>query len=172
LITRRQFLKGCASSLLAISVAELMWQMPSSCGTADQQIPVLLYHRVGQTVDPLTVTPDRFERDLRQLKKAGYSTIGLRQFERFLADRDTELPAKPLLITFDDGYLDNFLLVYPILKKYGMKGTIFVNSDFAVKENILRKKENGIAGFISLISFSGIIQLSIFTPSVLSVSPR
>ncbi|MBP2641982.1 MAG: polysaccharide deacetylase [Firmicutes bacterium] len=126
MITRRQFLKGCASSLLAISVAELMWQMPISSGMADQQIPVLLYHRVGKTTDPLTVTPGRFERDLRQLKEAGYSTIDLRQFERFLADRDTELPAKPLLITFDDGYRDNYENAFPLLSKYQMEAAFFI----------------------------------------------
>jgi len=126
LITRRQFLKGCASSLLAVSVAEFLWQMPIGCGTSDRQIPVLLYHRVGSTLDPLTVTPERFERDLRQLKDAGYETINLQQFDHFLADRDTEMPAKPLLITFDDGYRDNYENAFPLLSKYEMGAAFFV----------------------------------------------
>lgn len=126
MITRRQFLKGCASSLLAVSAAEFLWQISLSSATADRQIPVLLYHRVGQTVDPLTVTPERFERDLRLLKNAGYSTISLQQLQNFLADRNTELPANPLVITFDDGYRDNYENAFPLLSKYQMEAAFFI----------------------------------------------
>jgi hypothetical protein len=41
------------------------------------------------------------------------------------------LSGRSVMLTFDDGYLDNWVFVYPILKKYGMKGTIFVTTDFA-----------------------------------------
>ena len=41
-----------------------------------------------------------------------------------------ELPENPIMITFDDGYEDNYQNAYPILKKYGFTGTIFVITDF------------------------------------------
>jgi len=51
---------------------------------------------------------------------------------------NTELPPKPIVLTFDDGFLDNWVYAYPILKKYGMKGVIFVNPDFVDLTNEAR----------------------------------
>jgi peptidoglycan/xylan/chitin deacetylase (PgdA/CDA1 family) len=151
LITRRQFIKLCASSIVAVGMVECGWQLPTSCGTANQQIPVLLYHRVGYTSGQLTVTPERFARDLRQLKNDGYTTISLRQFEDFLLDHDIELPEKPVLITFDDGYRDNYENAFPILSKQEMKATFFIISgmigavDRVTEADIREMSQRGMA---------------------------
>ncbi|KJS14503.1 MAG: hypothetical protein VR69_17395 [Peptococcaceae bacterium BRH_c4b] len=95
-------------------------------------IPILMYHKVNP--DPtaggygLRVTPRVFERDMRYLKTNGFHTVSLLD----LADhfnRGTPLPARPVVITFDDGYLDNYTYAFPILKKYGMTAIIFVVAD-------------------------------------------
>ncbi len=95
-------------------------------------IPILMYHKVNP--DPtvggygLRVTPRTFEKEMRYLKTSGFHTVSLLD----LADhfnRDTLLPARPVVITFDDGYLDNYTYAFPIIKKYGMTATIFVVAD-------------------------------------------
>lgn len=89
-----------------------------------KDIPVLLYHCITEdevlaTSNSLYITKDKFEKDLIYLKENGYTTI-------FAKDLDKPLPEKPIVITFDDGYKDNYILGYPLLKKYEMKATIFI----------------------------------------------
>ncbi|MBP2000114.1 peptidoglycan/xylan/chitin deacetylase (PgdA/CDA1 family) [Paenibacillus shirakamiensis] len=95
-------------------------------GTPTCSVPILLYHRIGKdTSDLLQMTPDHFEEEMNYLKSAGYHSI---QFKDLQAcwDRRQSLPSKPVLITFDDGYEDNYTAAYPILLKTGMRATIFV----------------------------------------------
>lgn len=129
MLSRRNFIKTCTSALVTISCSELFFQDFASSGAGKRKIPVLAYHRVGYTSDYLTVTPERFANDLESLQERGYCSISLEDFQKFLDDRNVDLPDKPILITFDDGYLDNFQNAYPILRKYGMIGTFFIITD-------------------------------------------
>lgn len=126
MVTRRQFLKLCISSLASVSAVQLLTQLPRGSGAANRDIPVLLYHRVGYTKGYLTITPERFASDLEQLANQGYRTITLGQFEQFLLDREIELPEKPVLITFDDGYADNYEKAFPLLQKYNMSAVFYI----------------------------------------------
>jgi len=125
MMNRRQFLKICASSLIAVSCSQ-SWSMLPGSAAANRQIPVLLYHRVGYTSGHLTVTPERFANDLRLLNDYGFLTISLQQFKNYILNRNAELPENPVLITFDDGYLDNYENAYPLLQRYGMTAAFFV----------------------------------------------
>ena len=129
MISRRNFIKICASTVAGLGLTKYLLQMPTSSGAQNRQIPVLAYHRVGYTRDNLTVTPERLKEDFRILQEEGYCTISLEQFQNFLDDRNIDMPAKPILITFDDGYLDNFQNAYPILKSCGMIATFFIITD-------------------------------------------
>ncbi|WP_378955660.1 polysaccharide deacetylase family protein [Pelosinus sp. sgz500959] len=129
MLSRRSFIKMCASTFVSVSYAELLFQVPTSSGSGNRQIPVLVYHRVGYTTDNFTVTPERFTTDLETLQYYGYCAISLEQMQSFLEDRNIEMPDKPILITFDDGYLDNFENAYPILKKHNMIATFFIITD-------------------------------------------
>ncbi|MBP2628122.1 MAG: polysaccharide deacetylase [Firmicutes bacterium] len=129
MVSRRNFIKTCISTLVGISCSELFFRAPTSSGAGRRQIPVLVYHRVGYTTDNFTVTPERFIADLRTLQQYGYCAISLEQFQSFIDDRDVEMPDKPILITFDDGYIDNFENAYPILKQHGMIATFFIITD-------------------------------------------
>ena len=67
----------------------------------------------------MTVTPGKFRSDLETVLAMGYTPV----LPRELAAGDA-LPEKPILITFDDGYLSNYEYAWPILEKYGMVATI------------------------------------------------
>ena len=130
MVSRRNFIKTCVCILVGISCFALLLRLPTSSGAGKHHIPVLVYHRVNYTADNFTVTPERFANDLQTLETWGYSTISLEQLENFLDDPELELPDKPILITFDDGYRDNYENAYPILKQHGMVATFFVITDY------------------------------------------
>ena len=88
-------------------------------------LPILLYHGVNPRTDSINVSPDRFEQHLKALRAAGYRGVGMEEAASYLLEGQP-LPAKSILITFDDGYLDNWVFAYPLLKKYGHKATVFV----------------------------------------------
>lgn len=73
----------------------------------------------------LSVTPADFEAQLAWLRSQGYESITLNHLLYHLA-LGWPLPQKPVIITFDDGYLDNYLNAFPLLKKYGYVATFFL----------------------------------------------
>ena len=104
-------------------------------------VPVIYYHSVGLK-NPhwrknfLTLDLPYFENHLKYFSKH-YKTISLKEYWEIL--NDVKDPIKrPLIITFDDAYLDNWQYAYPLLKKYGLKGTIFVSPEFVDGRNLIR----------------------------------
>ena len=93
------------------------------------KIVVLNYHKVDDKNLALSIAPQDFDQQMEYLAEEGYHTITPDQLLDYL-EFDKELPEKPVLITFDDGYEDNYKNAYPILKKYGFKATIFVITDY------------------------------------------
>lgn len=95
-----------------------------------RNVPVLMYHHINsltgeqKTSSSLTVATQTFQEQMDYLVKKGYQTITPRQLYDDL--NGGSLPAKPILITFDDGYVDNFNEAFPILKNHGFKFTIFL----------------------------------------------
>ena len=88
-------------------------------------LPVLTYHDVAQGASETVISPQLLETHLAALRKAGYHTI-LPSELRDYVHHGASLPEKPLLITFDDGYLSNATVAYPLLKKYNMKAAFFI----------------------------------------------
>ena len=107
--------------------------MPTPDGVErEAKVPILMYHYVS--IPPsdaddvrrdLSVLPQDFDEQLRYLKKAGYQSITLGDLIYYLAI-GKRLPRKPIILTFDDGYLDNYTQAYPLLKKHGFVGTFFL----------------------------------------------
>ena len=97
------------------------------------KVMVLNYHKIDNTFISLAVRPDDFEAQMKYLSENGYHTISPDELYDSLAGTG-ELPENPVLITFDDGYVDNYTNAYPILKKYGFKATIFVITSFLGKD--------------------------------------
>jgi peptidoglycan/xylan/chitin deacetylase (PgdA/CDA1 family) len=87
--------------------------------------PVLLYHQVNPLIN---VTPELFEEHLKYIA-ARYETFTYTEVYDYVK-KEGKLPADSLLITFDDGYYDNYKVVFPLLKKYNLKATFFINTLF------------------------------------------
>lgn len=120
------------SALLLSGVKPLTATMvaDSESGT---KVMVLNYHKIDNTFISLAVRPEDFEYQMKYLHDNGYHAISPDELYESLAGNG-ELPENPVLITFDDGYLDNYTNAYPILKKYGFKATIFVITSFLGKD--------------------------------------
>ena len=89
------------------------------------QVPILMYHHLSEDVtNSEMVSPEQFEAQIRALSEAGYTGVSFDELQGYVL-RGEPLPEKPVVITFDDGYLSNYTLAYPILQKYNMKATIF-----------------------------------------------
>jgi len=100
------------------------WWMKNTKG-----LNVLVYHKVGYPpkntkLKNLWVTPERFEKHIIYLKKNNYKMIGFSELKDYY--ENSKNVDDVVLITFDDGYENNYKYAYPILKKYGAKGNIFV----------------------------------------------
>ncbi len=94
-----------------------------------QGVPVLLYHQVN---DLSNVNQPLLEKHFELIKKQKLNTLTAAEVKQY-SDEKKKLPKNSILITFDDGYYDNYAYVFPLLKKYHFKATFFINSAF-VKE--------------------------------------
>ncbi len=100
-------------------------------------IPILMYHHVNPEGNALNVRPDLFEKQIRYLSEKGYRTVGVQELIELLGGGS--MPAgKPVMLTFDDGWLDNWFYAFPVLKRYSMKAVIFVVTSW-IPEIELRK---------------------------------
>jgi peptidoglycan/xylan/chitin deacetylase (PgdA/CDA1 family) len=103
--------------------------------TRSIQIPILVYHYVDFSPVPgswgkqLTVSPGQFLGEMDFLIAAGYHTVTLDQGYRALGGL-SELPSKPVIVTFDDGGLGDYTIAYRILRDKGLTATFFVVTDF------------------------------------------
>lgn len=90
------------------------------------KVPIIMYHNIVQNpVEDSEISAERFEEQIKRLHDDGYTAVLLQDLVEYV-EKGKELPEKPICITFDDGYLSNYEIAYPILKKYNMKATIFV----------------------------------------------
>ena len=96
------------------------------------KILVLNYHQVQNSHHSLAMPIADFDAQMEYLSSHGYVTITPDELYSGL-NGELELPKKPVLITFDDGYADNYTNAFPILKYYGMRATIFVIPAFVGK---------------------------------------
>ena len=94
-------------------------------GTVD--IPILLYHHVLPDPASKSYSLDvkTFEEQMQILSYLGYESITTIQLREAII-HGAELPVKPILLTFDDGNIDNYTFAYPIMKSYGFSGTIYI----------------------------------------------
>lgn len=113
------------------------------------KILVLNYHQINNNNTSLAVPVNDFDTQMAYLVDNGYIAITPDALLSAL-EGELELPPKPMLITFDDGYIDNYENAFPILQKYGLRATIFVIPAFVGKngymdwEHLIEMEENGI----------------------------
>ena len=75
---------------------------------------------------------EEFERQMRFLYEKGYKTLTSEEFLKYKKG-ELNVPKKSVFITFDDGWRDNYIYAYPILKKYGLKATVFIVTEWVEK---------------------------------------
>jgi peptidoglycan/xylan/chitin deacetylase (PgdA/CDA1 family) len=88
-------------------------------------VAILAYHSISDAPDGFTLRESEFTAHLDALQRAGFHTV---TFHEWLAHEDhgTPLPARPIILTFDDGFEDAWSTVLPALSARGMRGTFFV----------------------------------------------
>lgn len=124
--------------------------LPTPDGVLRQaRVPILMYHHIARPpahVDryrrDLSVPPALFEQHLAYLKARGYQTISFYDLIYHLT-LGWPLPKKPVILTFDDGYRDNYENAFPLLKKYGFTATFFVITELATRASAGMIAANG-----------------------------
>ncbi|MGB9578439.1 MAG: polysaccharide deacetylase family protein, partial [Halothiobacillaceae bacterium] len=98
------------------------------------EVPILMYHEVAphtpemsRLKQSLLVTPEEFSRQMQYLKDNGFTTVTLDDWMAARAGQET-LPAKPVILTFDDGRIGVYKNAFPILKRNGQKAILFLIS--------------------------------------------
>lgn len=111
-------------------------------------VPILAYHKVESDNEIYSVSPVEFSRQMEYLSKQGYQSVSLTQLVDSFEGK-YRLPSKPVVITFDDGYLDNYRNALPILQKYGMRATVFIiagqvgQPEYLSWDDIIRLQQQG-----------------------------
>lgn len=89
-------------------------------------IPVLAYHGINNQDDGYSVRQRAFAAQMKMLKLAGFQTVSIAQYHRFQLGDSSGLPARPILITFDDGRFDSYRGADSVLARDGFRATMFV----------------------------------------------
>lgn len=116
--------------------------------TKNKAVYILNYHAVDDEtfgIEDMFVRPSEFDKQMQFLKDNNYTVISFHDLDK------VDSIEKPVIITFDDGYENNYTRAYPILQKYNFKATIFVCPEFFDKINYLTKEQ--IKGMTDLIDF-------------------
>ena len=92
-------------------------------------VPVLIYHHINpNSGDIVTVTPEIFDAQMTFLARSGFTTISVDDLTRALC-REQELDNKSVVLTFDDGWLDNYQFAIPVLKRLKFQAAFFIITD-------------------------------------------
>jgi peptidoglycan/xylan/chitin deacetylase (PgdA/CDA1 family) len=123
------------------------------------RVPILMYHFISKPPanadvyrKDLSVTPENFEEQLAYLKEEGFTSITLDDLLDYLAGRRDSLPEKPIILTFDDGYVDNYTNAFPLLQKYGFVASFalvtqsidFADPNYMSWENVIEMHQAGM----------------------------
>ncbi len=107
-----------------------------------KRVPILMYHSIADVPSHRnSVPPDVFKHQMELLWRAGYKTVSVIQLIDTI-NRGFDLPDKPVVITFDDGYEDNFIHAMPIMSSYDFHGTVFPISNWVGLTNDFEDKPN------------------------------
>jgi peptidoglycan/xylan/chitin deacetylase (PgdA/CDA1 family) len=122
-------------------------------GLANRAV-ILMYHSIGDNGVYFTVKTEEFARQMDYLAKNGYNVITLNDLVASL--KTNQLLPKTVVLTFDDGYQDNLINAYPILKKYHFPATMFLPTGF-----IGQKLPNSAGEPLAVMGWEEIKQLNI-----------
>lgn len=120
----------CCAFLLVIGIgAGIAVSAVQTSGSAGEtvRVPILMYHSILKNTrgSKYIISPDAFESDLKFLQAHGYTPIVMQDLIDYVYE-GTALPQKPIILTFDDGHYNNYVYIYPLLKKYNAKAVISI----------------------------------------------
>ncbi|HWP97353.1 MAG TPA: polysaccharide deacetylase family protein [Syntrophomonadaceae bacterium] len=128
-----------AAPVIAQAPLSIAPVQPATPTTVDQTIavPILMYHKINpySSGGLYRITPDEFDWQMQYLHDNGYHTISIDAVLDYF-QQGQKLPEKPIVITLDDGYRDNYLYAFPILQKYGFTATLFVITNTVAPANV------------------------------------
>ena len=91
------------------------------------RIPILCYHNFNPKIPgSMTMTPEKFEAEIKWLKENGFTFVPLKDVVAYLLGKRESLPAKPIVVSADDGWKSAYTYMYPIVKKYNIPVTLFI----------------------------------------------
>ena len=148
---------------LLVSLSIIFLLNPVNTKASSFNVPILMYHYIGNNPNPkdtmrntLAVSPDKFEAQMAYLASNGYTAISLDTLYGIFNNQAT-VSGKPIVLTFDDGYLDFYTDVFPILKKYQVKAVAYIVPGFLEKPNNLTHLQ------LKEISKSGLVEIGAHT---------
>ncbi len=121
-------------SCICVLAAGLLFLKPGTESTSqkynpsDIRMPILMYHSVldnPKRVGKYVILPAELEKDLIYIRDHGYTTVTPKDLIAYRENK-AKLPEKPIMLTFDDGYYNNYTYLFPLLKKYNMKAVLSV----------------------------------------------
>lgn len=153
-------------SFLVFSLGILTYVYATSDSDDEIKVPIIMYHSIlknTKSEGKYVVTPEVFEKDMQYLINNGYQTVFVSELSDYVRN-NAPLPEKPVIITLDDGYYNNYVYALPILKKYNMKASIAVVGKFT---DIFSEADSHNANYSHLtwedikeIASSGYIEIS------------
>ncbi|HWB50446.1 MAG TPA: polysaccharide deacetylase family protein [Stellaceae bacterium] len=106
------------------------------------ELPILVYHHVvpGHGSALLHVTPEGFEQQLKYLQSNGYRSISFDDLADGL-EHGAPLPARPVILSFDDGWQNQYQHAFPLLRQYGFAATFYVVTGYVDRPNFMSSDE-------------------------------
>ena len=128
IVTPRRYRRWILPVAVMVLIATLRWVSPTAQTVAPADsgvaVPIIMYHSLlPDGNSDYVIDPKLFEQDLRYLQENGYTTVTVADLIAYV-DEGVPLPDKPVMLTFDDGYYNNYLYAHPLLKQYGMRAVI------------------------------------------------
>ena len=174
--------KGMFAVIGAVVLAAMLLSVccvhVSCVATQGTEVPILMYHSVGynnRVQTPYILTPEVFESDMKWLSDHGYTAVFVSDLVHYVLHK-TALPEKPIVITLDDGFLNNRTYVLPILQKYGMRAVVSVVGSFCEDFSLHPDPDPSYAYLtwedISYLSKTGLIEIGNHTYNMHSVGQR
>lgn len=109
-----------------------LFLLPKPTFAANPSVPILFYHYIANNPNPkdtarnsLSVSPDKFEAQMNYLTQNGFTPISLDTLYGIF-NKQTTAPAKPVVLTFDDGYIDFYTTAFPILRRLNFHAVSFI----------------------------------------------
>ena len=126
----RRHIRGMVAAVALLLTLTTVFHLPTAPAAATPEdgvaVPVIMYHSILDNPSrqgDYVITPAQFEADLQYLKANGYVTVVIADLIAYVKE-GVPLPDKAVILTFDDGYYNNYHYAHPLLEQYGMRAVI------------------------------------------------